>query len=295
VNIGIDAPDSKLPNLAIMKISAWHKSFGDTVEWFMPLGSYDKVYASILFEDTEYNYYPDGAEIGGTGHDKKKKLPYQIDDMEPDYSIYPEFKDSVGFVTRGCIRNCHFCFVPEKEGKIHKYRDIEQVYRGGNLTLMDNNILAMPDEFKKIVVYCQTNKVKVDFNQGMDCRLLTREMADVILENKNIFKPEIRFAFDNLNYRKYVESTVKMLNGHRCFWYVFCDDNIEDALERCLILKRLGQRAYLMRHHSVKGNSKFNVFAHWVNCMGAMKTFDVWEHAEYYKNRNKYKKQESID
>ena len=102
-------PHKTFPNIALMKISAWHKSQGDTVEWWEPLltASYDRVYSSKVFDFTPENLFlPPDTIKGGTGYDVKSKLPEYIDDMYPDYSIYPECDYAVGFLTRGCIRNC---------------------------------------------------------------------------------------------------------------------------------------------------------------------------------------------
>jgi len=108
------------PNLAIMKISAYHKKRGDTVEWWAPLRNdeYDIVYSSKIFDFTPENpWLPPNAIKGGTGYDVKSELPRYIDNQYPDYSIYPECDYAIGFLTRGCIRSCPWCVVPEKRAK----------------------------------------------------------------------------------------------------------------------------------------------------------------------------------
>lgn len=108
----------KFPNYALMKISAYHKAKGDTVEWFQPLFQYDKVYSSKVFEWTPENpYLPEDTIKGGTGYGLYNELPEEIDRMFPDYSIYPECDYAIGFITRGCIRNCRWCVVPKKKAK----------------------------------------------------------------------------------------------------------------------------------------------------------------------------------
>lgn len=286
MRIGLYNVDSKLPNLALMKISAYHKSKGDTVKWCnSPIEAltFDKVYGSQIFTDSE-RWNSHNLEMGGSGYDKTKRLPKEIDNMFPDYSIYPDFNDSIGFTTRGCIRKCQFCFVPEMEGNYYQYNDINNIYRGnnGNVILFDNNILAGGIRpFYRTLSYCRERKIKVDFNQGLDCRLVTPEIADLIIKYKSVIKPVIRFAFDDLSYRNAVEKTCKLLKGIRCFWYVYCDEDYESALERLLILKRYKQTPYLMRNKSLKGQKKFIWLAKWVNSMGAFKKMDIWDLMEY--------------
>lgn len=295
MHIGLYNVDSKLPNLALMKISAYHKSIGNTVAWCQsPLEAitFDKVYGSQIFTDSERWDAPN-LEMGGSGYDITKRLPKEIDDMKPDYSIYPDFTDNVGFTTRGCIRKCEFCFVPKMEGLLSDYRHISDIWRGsGNIVCMDNNILAKPYKFKEALEFCADKKIKIDFNQGLDCRLVNENIANMIVKYRSVIKPEIRFAFDSLDYRESVEKTIKLIGGIRCFWYVYCDENYESALERLLILKRLGQRAYLMRNKRVtgKGFEKYTMLANWSNCMGAMNKMDVFDHIHYYKDRDYFKK-----
>ena len=114
MNIGILAVDSNFPNLALMKISAYHKARGDQVEWYNPLCEYDKVYAAKVFTFTpDYNYYINTNQI------------------QPDYSIYNiDSNLSYGFLTRGCPNRCKWCVVPKKEGKISPYMDIEEITAG---------------------------------------------------------------------------------------------------------------------------------------------------------------------
>ena len=112
--------NNKFPNLALMKISAYHKARGDSVEWFMPLYSslYDRVYSSKVFDFTpEDPYLPEDTIKGGTGYGIFEDLPDEIDKMFPDYSIYPECDYAIGFLTRGCINKCPWCYVPVNGGK----------------------------------------------------------------------------------------------------------------------------------------------------------------------------------
>ena len=163
MNIGILAVDSNFPNLALMKISAYHKARGDQVEWYNPLCEYDKVYIAKVFTFTpDYNYYINANQIekGGTGYDIEKVLPVEVDRLQPDYSIYNiDSNLSYGFLTRGCPNRCKWCVVPKKEGKISPYMDIEEITAGRKKAiLMDNNILAknamVQTMFAKVWLLC---------------------------------------------------------------------------------------------------------------------------------------------
>jgi hypothetical protein len=187
----IDVDSHNFPNLALMKISAWHKAHGDTVDWYSPLFSNpDKIYASKVFTFTpdylDYNPCHPQPIKGGTGYDIASKLPGDVDAMQPDYTIYPQYDHAIGFLSRGCIRNCNFCLVRKKEGYIRQYSDIEQVAQGRKMVvLMDNNFLAndpdfVRDQLEKSVYL----NLKIDFNQGLDCRLINEDNAQWLAKCK---------------------------------------------------------------------------------------------------------------
>lgn len=172
------------PNLALMRISAWHKSRGDAVEWFIPLFEYDRVYASKVFTFTPDDpYLPPDAIRGGTGYDVSSRLPPEIEAMPPDYTIYPQFSEAYGFLTRGCPNRCPWCVVPRKEGAIHPVADIEQVCSTNTgfrrkAILMDNNFLAAPYDFcREQIEKMIALGIRVDFNQATDARLYNDDTA----------------------------------------------------------------------------------------------------------------------
>lgn len=147
--IAIFTDSLKMPNIALMKLSSYHKAIGDSVEWFVPIFAqyYDKIYYSKIFSFSR----PDGdaclygnVDKGGAGIDISKRLPEEIDELPCDYSLYPDCDYAIGFITRGCIRRCDGCVVPEKEGSIRPYRKIEEIARpnSNKIILLDNNILA---------------------------------------------------------------------------------------------------------------------------------------------------------
>lgn len=235
----------KFPNYALMKISAYHKAKGDTVEWFQPLFQYDKVYSSKVFEWTPENpYLPEDTIKGGTGYGLYNELPEEIDRMFPDYSIYPECDYAIGFITRGCIRNCRWCVVPKKEGKIHKYRHWSELVRpdSDKLVLMDNNILACKWGVENLRELAGT-KYKVDVNQGMDARLVTPEIAAVLAKVKWI--KNIRFSCDQKSQIVPVQRAVTLLkeNGlsaSKVFVYCLLTKDKDDDLERIYAMRECG-------------------------------------------------------
>lgn len=199
MNIGlIDVDGHNFPNLALMKISAYHKSIGDNVEWANPLfDDYDRVYKSKVFTFTNDNYDIYNCEVikGGTGYDIQSRLPIEIDAMQPDYSIYGIKDVSYGFLTRGCPNKCKWCIVPIKEGKIHPYRDIDEVANvNKKVILMDNNILASDYGIKQLIKILERG-YRVDFNQGLDAKLITYDIAEILAKIKWI--DYIRLACDN--------------------------------------------------------------------------------------------------
>jgi tRNA A37 methylthiotransferase MiaB len=183
------------PNLALMKLAACHRQNGDTVEWVNHLERYDKVYQSKVFTfmpDVSVCVQADETVKEGTGYKMYDEL--FCDDTEPDYSIYPQYPHAYGFLTRGCVRHCPWCIVPKKEGNIRAYRDIETVLQGRKTAiLMDNNVLASDfglQQLEKIIDL----KCKVDFNQGLDSRLVTDEIAKLLSKIKWI--RFLRFSCD---------------------------------------------------------------------------------------------------
>ena len=245
----LDVDGHNFPNLALMKLSAWHKLQGDEVDWSEPLFSRpDRLYASKVFTFTpEYDCYAasDPEPIrGGTGYDASIKLPDEIENILPDYSIYPQYDYAIGFLSRGCIRNCPWCVVPRKEGGIRQYDDIERIAQGRrHVVLMDNNFLANDVEFVKEQIEKSVKaKLRIDFNQGLDARLVTPEFAKLLALAK--WSRYIRFSCDTSGMIEPLSKAVKMLrqagyNGE-IFVYVLAQDPTEslDRIQRILAIDK---------------------------------------------------------
>jgi hypothetical protein len=227
-----------------MKISAYHKLLGDTVEWWYPLQKYDKVYSSKIFDFTPANpYLPEDTIRGGTGYDIKSTLPLEIDNMYPDYSIYPICDYAIGYITRGCINHCPWCIVPEKEGFIHPYRTWQELVRQDTqkLVLMDNNILACEYGIEQLESLISSG-YSIDLNQGMDARLVTENIAKILSRLKWI--RYIRFSCDTIPQVEAIINVADMLlkygiKPYRLFIYLLVTKDINNAAYRVDELKKL--------------------------------------------------------
>lgn len=232
----------KFPNLALMRISAWHKAQGDSVEWFIPLMQYDRVYASKVFVFTPDDpYLPADAIRGGTGYDIHSHLPDEMDAMKPDYTIYPQFKEAYGFLTRGCPNKCPWCVVPRKEGAIHPVADIEDICNTNtgfrrDVILMDNNILAAPRDFlKEQIAKANRLKLRLDFNQATDARLYDDETARMMAGVH--YLKYARIACDTDGMIPHCENAIRLLRGHGykrdIMVYILAkNDGIDSAIRR---------------------------------------------------------------
>jgi len=279
--IGVDGHN--FPNYALMKIANYHRCEGDTVEWINHLERYDKVYQSKVFTftpDNKTSIQADEIIKGGTGYKIYNNL--FCDDTEPDYSLYPQYQHAYGFLTRGCIRRCPWCVVPEKEGYIRPYRDIETVLQGRKTAvLMDNNVLASDHGLQQLEKIIDL-KCKVDFNQGLDCRLVTDEIAQLLSKIKWI--RFIRFACDTSSAVEPLIKTIEKLNrygvkNYRIFVYILVKD-VDDANKRCNILKKLGVNPFAQTYRDydlkILPTAEQKRFAWYVNQKAVFKSTE-WE------------------
>lgn len=268
-----DSDKTDFPNYALMKISAWHKAQGDTVEWWIPFLQYDRVYSSKVFTFTEEcPYLPPDTIKGGTGYGIYDELPQEIDDMFPDYSIYPKVDYAIGFLTRGCIRKCPWCVVPKKEGHIRPYRTWQEIKRpdSRDIVFMDNNVLACPhgvEQMKDMI----GKKVRVDFNQGLDARLITPEIAEILSKLKWI--RHIRMSCDTDAMLDVVLTAIDRLKDkgvkpYKVFVYLLVQD-IESAERRAIALRNVGAGAFAQPYRDFTNNEEppdeLKRFARWVN------------------------------
>lgn len=296
--IGLIDIDGKIPNLALMKISTYYKSFGEEVQWVQEDGHYEKIYASSIFTRSHdkceklIKKYGDKIEIGGTGWDIKKNLLPEIESCKADYDLYsPEMIASrirvigtkehklrkateivnagIGFTSRGCVRKCPFCFVPVKEGSLKQDQDIKDIInpRSNVIVLHDNNLTADPKCIDKLHEI-KERKLVVDINQGCDVRLMNEDIAQALAEVKHL--RSIHYAWDLMGYEKQVLEGIKILGKfirpyrQMCFVLVGFNTSFEEDMYRFKKLSEMKIDPYVMIYNQIP-DVRLKHFARWVN------------------------------
>jgi hypothetical protein len=275
-----DGSATRFPNFALMKIAAYWKREGAEVEWFNALTKYDKVYSSKIFTFTRRDpYLPPDAICGGTGYDIKSQLDAMMEVCNPDYSIYPEYKHKLGFITRGCPRNCEWCVVPQKEGRLRgvdTFGDIVKNQQGESAVLMDNNFLAYKHHERELESMLRLN-ASVDFNQGLDARFVNEYNAPLLARVKWI--RYIRFACDTVPMREAVQKAVALIRSHGYKGIPLCCVLVRDvaeAHETCELLRRIRVEPFAQAYMDYSSEDKRTVeqrrFCRWVNHKAIFKT-----------------------
>ena len=276
----IDVDSHNFPNLALMKLSAWHKARGDAVEWWWGFGEYDRVYMSKVFDET---YSPDipeplnAREIikGGTGYGLDNRLPDEVEHIYPDYSLYPALtKDTAyGFLTRGCPRGCSFCVVAGKEGRASmKVADLSEWWHGQKrIELMDPNLLACPEHIG-LLQQLKDSGAQVNFNQGLDARFLTPKNIDLI---NDIRLKDIHFAWDFMRESEEVLKGLRLYRDlgkrkvHGAFGTVYVltnyDTTTEENLYRIYTLRNMGFDPYVMIYDKPNAPHEIRMLQRWCN------------------------------
>lgn len=291
----IDVDGHSFPNLPLMKLSAWHKNRGDSVEWYEPLfsGHMDIVYVSKVFTFTpDYQYYIDADEVfyGGTGYyypGGGPELPTDIEHIYPDYSLYPKLcKDTAyGFLTRGCPRGCAFCIVGYKEGlRSKKVADLDEFWNGQkNIEICDPNMFACK-QWKDLSEQLIGSNSWINFNQGCDIRIMTEGKAEYIRRMKI---KQIHFAWDRYEDKEIIIPKFKAFkeitgwDKRKMPVYVLTNFNTthEQDLERIYILRELGFWPYVMIYEKDKlpKNHITRKLQRWVNMRAVFETVPRFE------------------
>lgn len=280
----IDIDGHNFPNLALMKLSAFHKQKGDDVS-FVTIGDYDKTYMSKVFTFSAdfINGFGNYGEVvtGGTGFNKTNTLSDEIEHIMPDYSLYKTDK-AFGFLTRGCPNKCGWCVVPKKEGVIKQNADITEFWNGQKeAVLLDNNVLSHKHGLEQIEKIIDLG-IKIDFNQGLDARLIANNKDIAELLSRIKWSRYLRMACDTKSQMPFIEKALENLNGfgfknYRVFVYLLVKD-IEDAHERALFLKEKGCSPFAQPYRDFENNilptKEQRNFARWVNHKAIFKTID---------------------
>lgn len=285
----IDVDSSRFPNLPLMKLSAWHKAQGDCVEWYNAFDDrYDIAYVSKVFSSTPDHLdciNADKVIRGGSGYAIKlinsrevydtaidKPLPYEVEHICPDYALYGIKDTAYGFMSRGCPRGCAFCHVAAKEGrKAVKVADLSEFWHGEkNIVLCDPNVLACR-EWERILGQLADSRAWVDFNQGLDIRLMTRERAEALAKVKI---KEIHFAWDRYEDKDKVLPKLELFakysnkpHSHNAIVYTLVnfDTTFEQDLERIYTLREMGYWAYVMIYDKAHCDHRYISLQRWVN------------------------------
>lgn len=263
--------DSTIPNLALMKLSRYYKNLGYRIE-FIKLGisfyphknkrvrpyvvdkKYHKVFASAIFNDNWKYVKGDNIEYGGSSYSLTKELDPIIDKLNPDYSIY-DVDYTVDFITRGCVRNCYFCIVPKKEGKLFLYKDVNLIIKEAKerghkkIMFLDNNILAYKGH-RYILSSLIVSGLNVDLNQGLDYRRLDPINQNLLSLLK--YEREYVFAYDDIKYTESINRKSELLNKFgkwnvKLYVYVNPNMNLSDTIERINYCKDNYYVPYIMR------------------------------------------------
>jgi len=250
------AADSKFPNLALMKICAYHKARGDVVGF--NIRDPDIVYISIIFTKNRHRchaewLYPNAKIIvGGPGYDPAVRLPPEIESTPPDQNLYSS-PYSIGRVTSGCIRHCSFCMVPLMEPDGVRYiQPVKDIWKPGTiLRLLDDNILALPEAWEEVYQFCRYNRRVKLHMEYFDIRLMTPRIAAQLREL--VHDRGLWFSYDFTAIEPAVRAGVAMLKdagfpGTSIHFFVYLHDEamIPDARQRWAILRELDVEGFVM-------------------------------------------------
>ncbi|MBR6013450.1 MAG: radical SAM protein [Selenomonadaceae bacterium] len=296
----VDVDSHNFPNLVLMKLSAWHKNFGDEVTLMSAetalqeenlIFKYDKIYGACVFsghEEILNELEKRGVHLGGTGTRYREILPYEIEHIMPDYSLYGITDTAYGFLTRGCPRGCSFCLVGQKEGrKSYKVADVSEWWDGQeNIKLIDPNLLACSEHLDLLKQLAETGAY-VDITQGLDARLLTAKNIELINELKI---KNLHFTWDNPrdNFTKSALENFKKLSKvkdrRKMIVYVLVNywSNLKEDLYRIYWLRENGFEPYVMVYDKINAPKQITKMQRWVN---NRRIFNVVKNFEDYDTR----------
>jgi hypothetical protein len=287
--------DGKIPNLAIMKICGYHEAKGDEVslyDGYLFAETYDKIYISKMFDFTPMPPMPENAVIGGTGIDFYNKLPPEIENATPSYSLYPNCNYHLGFSMKGCRFACKFCCVPTKEGKPYNYNSIDEILINPNgkdrLMLLDNDFFG-GNNWKENLNRIIELKLKVCFAQGLNIRIITEEQCRLLSQcnyrNTHFDKKYLTFAWDKYKDKQRIIKGIEtcVSNGiptknMQFFVLIGFDTTKEQDYERVMFLKDLGAMPFVMAYN--RNDIYQRNFQRWVNHRAVFKSCS-WENYKY--------------
>ena len=284
----IDVDGHNFPNLALMRISAYHKAMGDQVEWWWnDFIHYDIVYISKIFSDAYTKDVPEPLNAdkvikGGTGYcislvdgvevfdkDKNEELPPEIEKMFPDYSLYPQYDFAVSMTSRGCPRGCSFCHVGAKEGRCAvKVANVSDFWNGQKeIRILDPNITACKEKRELMNQYKETGAI-LDFTQGLDIRLLN---DDDIADINEMRLRTLHFAWDNpkddleTKFRNFANGFRRKSNIGMVYCLTNFNSTMEENLYRIYTLRDMGYDPYVMVYDKPHAPKEIKQLQRWCN------------------------------
>lgn len=278
-----------------MKISAYFKSKGDYVEFFNPSHDYDIIFASKVFTESKEPEFGSVPIIrGGTGYDLQNRLPYNIEHIYPDYSLYPNFTSALGMLTRGCPRINHaqshggFCITPDKDGcKSKKVANLSEFWDGQKeIILLDQNLLAAPER-KELLQQLIDSKAIVDFNGGLDIRFMSNEIIEMF---RNIRVKDYHFAWDdpkeNLSKKFHILANSGLIQKDRCGVYVLTNfwSTIQEDLYRIYTLRKYGYVPYVMIYNKQKYVDDHGNWKKTLKKFLVLNNYNISKHVSIYKD-----------
>ena len=323
----------RFPNLACMKLSGYHLAQGDYVVLktdYNDLNWFDQVYISKVFTDTlidENILKLPNVKYGGTGffYDKASNLPVEIEHHMPDYHLYDNWVKkkiddggkksdfayytdySIGFLTRGCFRQCSFC-VNKKYKRVEEHSPLEEFIdpKRKKICLLDDNFLGCPN-WRELLLTLQNTKKSFQFKQGLDERLLTDEKCEILFNSK--YDGDYIFAFDNVaDYdlikdkliliRRYTNKRLKFYtlcgydrnnNYDNTFW----QQDLWDLWKRIELLMQYQALPYIMRFNRYTESpyaKHYIALARWCNQPGIFKRTSFRELSMARSTEEKYLK-----
>jgi hypothetical protein len=314
--------DSTIPNLALMKISAWAKAKGDQVFlnnmedepdfiWLSAIFTWNRKNAEIALGSLKFQFPKAVIRFGGTCFDwgmikDRIQLPIEIENTLPDYSLYNDDR-AVGFCQRGCNRKCQFCDVWRKEGRIEDnayHRLTEWVPDDFKKVLLLDNDIALAEDWKhdQVLTDARDMGLKLSITQGYDIRCITEDRAKLLAEhkpyNKDFKAYNLYFSWDYIQNEKWVRKGIEILKdagftGRQLTCYVLIGFNTthEQDMHRIDVLwKEYGVYPYIMAYQNDKKDPMISAVVRWVNKRQLFKSmpFSEYKRNPEYKARKKH-------
>jgi hypothetical protein len=251
VNLYTDAPKH---NLALMKISAWHKQRGDEVTLNMPIMPCEQSYGSFLFEKSNRP----GDEIGGVGCSLERVLNFDVEIMKPDYDLFP-IDYSLGYTYRPCWRKCPFCKVWKMNHYDHYHHSIWEFHdpKFKKICLLNNNAFFDPQWDETFEEIWDANLTVVDEN-GYDLRLIDEEKAYYLRKTK--FQGQIHYAWDRMQDETAILRGLAITPKGMVYVLIGYDTTEEEDIYRVQKIVDMGFDPYIMPYHQNEQEKRFKRF-----------------------------------